>query len=92
MIKTIIYVEEGSVDVDLLEAEVGDETRVIEYRKGSTPPKVEQFERPIANAWDCRNQRMENKFKKLLVDIFNSKTTPKTIKNKANEIFVDYFD
>lgn len=47
MIKNIIYVEDGSVDIDELKEGLNEETKVIVYRQGSTPPKLIQPEKPI---------------------------------------------
>lgn len=37
MIKTFIFVEDGSVDLDELKSSVGDDVLVIPYRQGATP-------------------------------------------------------
>ena len=47
MIKNILYVEDGSVDLDELKANLTAETKIIVYRQGSVPPKVIQLARPI---------------------------------------------
>ena len=52
MIKNILYVEDGSVDVDELEQKLGDETYVIVYRQGATPPVLVQPENPIQAVTD----------------------------------------
>jgi hypothetical protein len=52
MIKNIIYVEDGSVDVDKLEADLTEETLIIIYRQGSICPKIEQLDEPLTSATD----------------------------------------
>lgn len=47
MIKTIILVEDGSVDTDELKESVGEETLVIPYRQGAPLPHIEQPREPI---------------------------------------------
>lgn len=65
MIKNIIYVEDGSVDVDELIEELDETTRVIIYRQGSKPPILVQPENAINDYKDSIYQRQE----KLLKDI-----------------------
>lgn len=38
MIKTFIFVEDGSVDLDELKNSVGVDVLVVPYRQGSAPP------------------------------------------------------
>lgn len=52
MIKNILYVEDGSVDVDELAESFGDETKIIVYRQGAKPPILEQPKEPIKNYSD----------------------------------------
>lgn len=47
MIKNVIYVEDGSVDIDELQETFGEETKVIVYRQGSVKPIIEQLATPI---------------------------------------------
>mgnify|MGYP000768570207 CR=1 FL=1 len=42
MIKTFIFVEDGSVDLDELKNNVGDDVFVITYRQGSMRPEIQQ--------------------------------------------------
>jgi hypothetical protein len=55
MIKNILYVEDGSVDVDELEDSLGNETKVIVYRKGSIMPMLVQPIEPIKTEIDDYN-------------------------------------
>ena len=47
MIKNIIYVEDGSVDVDALEEQFGNDTGIIVYRQGAVKPEILQLAEPI---------------------------------------------
>jgi hypothetical protein len=47
MIKNILYVEDGSVDLDELESTLTTETKIIVYRQGSYPPTLVQPRLPI---------------------------------------------
>lgn len=48
MIKTFIFVEDGSVDLDELKSSVGDDVLVIPYRQGATPPAIQQPREPVS--------------------------------------------
>lgn len=48
MIKTFIFVEDGSVDLDELKSSVGDDVLVISYRQGATPPAIQQPREPVS--------------------------------------------
>lgn len=60
MIKNILYVEDGSVDVDDLEDSLGEETKIIIYRQGSKPPILEQPKEPIRTQVDDLVERQRN--------------------------------
>lgn len=47
MIKTFIFVEDGSVDLDELKSSVGEEVLVVTYRQGTTPPQIQQPGEPV---------------------------------------------
>ena len=47
MIKNILYVEDGSVDIDELENNLGKETKIVVYRQGSQKPVLIQLREPI---------------------------------------------
>ena len=59
MFKNIIYVEDGSIDYDELVASLDETTKVILYRQGSQPPRVEQLQQPINDTFDsiCEHQK-----------------------------------
>lgn len=42
MIKTFIFVEDGSVDADELQSNLGDDVKIVVYRQGSRPPEIQQ--------------------------------------------------
>lgn len=74
MIKNILYVEDGSVDIDDLEETLGNETKVILYRQGSTPPILVQPKEPIKDIYDDYVERTTKRLeyvKYLLVDTLN---------------------
>lgn len=52
MIKNILYVEDGSVNVDELKNTLGNETKIIAYRQGSTMPMLIQPVEPIKTEID----------------------------------------
>ena len=52
MIKNVLYVEDGSVDVEDLGQTLGCETKIIVYRQGSNPPILEQPRIPIITCQD----------------------------------------
>lgn len=47
MIKTFIFVEDGSVDLDELKSSVGDDVLVIPYRQGAAAPEIRQPREPV---------------------------------------------
>lgn len=54
MIKTFIFVEDGSVDLDELKNSVGDDVLVISYRQGATPPQIQQPKEPVSQ-WNDKS-------------------------------------
>lgn len=48
MIKTFIFVEDGSVDLDELKGAVGDDVLVVPYRQGATPPMIHQPRKSVS--------------------------------------------
>lgn len=67
MIKSILYVEDGSVDIDTLQEELGNEILIIPYRQGATPPVLIEPEKPILTA----KEDSYNKQCKLIEDTRN---------------------
>ena len=58
MIKTFIFVEDGSVDVDDLTKSVGNDVKVITYRQGATMPTIHQPQEPVRDCFDYQEQRI----------------------------------
>ena len=48
MIKTFIFVEDGSVDLDKLKSSVGDDVLVVPYRQGAAAPEIQQPREPVS--------------------------------------------
>lgn len=68
MIKNILYVEDGSIDVDALETLLGEETKVIVYRQGAAIPKLEQIN-PINTKKDDTLDEVKNICEKCITEI-----------------------
>lgn len=47
MINNIFYVEDGSIDVDDLKNLLDEDSQIIIYKQGSTPPTLLQPEKPV---------------------------------------------
>ena len=60
MIKTFIFVEDGSVDLDELKSSVGDDVLVISYRQGATPPAIQQPKEPVSQNSCMEQLKAEN--------------------------------
>ena len=60
MIKTFIFVEDGSVDLDELKGAVGDDVLVVPYRQGATPPQIQQPRKPILRHGDSSYNGLQN--------------------------------
>ena len=57
MIKRIIFVEDGTVDLDGLNDSLGEDTKVIVYRQGATPPSVLELREPARDANEDERDR-----------------------------------
>lgn len=86
MIKTFIFVEDGSVDIDELEEALGSETKVIVYRQGAIQPKIEQPELPISTYKD--NSYKETK--KVLEEILFYKMSKK-LRKRLEKLYDDFY-
>ena len=69
MIKNIIYVEDGSVDYDELVDSLDETTKVILYRQGSQPPKIEQLQQPINDTFDSIFEQQKSKLERVRKDL-----------------------
>ena len=93
MIKNIIYVEDGSIDVEELEASLDETTRVILYRQGSKPPEVVQLQQPINDTFDSICERQKNKLENVreqLEKAFELKMSKK-LKNLLSELYTNTY-
>lgn len=61
MIKNILYVEDGSVDLDELESTLTTETKIIVYRQGSTLPRLVQLQVPINDTFSEEEFKTQEK-------------------------------
>ena len=66
MIKTFIFVEDGSVDLDELKSSVGDDVLVISYRQGATPPAIQQPREPVSRRVTMDKQKEIKKMAKAI--------------------------
>lgn len=93
MIKNIIYVEDGSVDVDALIEELDETTKVIVYRQGSHPPILVQPEKEINNYMESiyasQTKRLEN-VRTELEKAFGLKMSKK-LKRLLDDLYTDTF-
>lgn len=93
MYKSILYVEDGSVDVDQLEQDLGDDVYVVVYRQGSTPPNLVQPEQPLESVIDSVRVELSNKLEKaqtVLEEVFEMKMSKKLSK-KLDDLYTDLF-
>lgn len=66
MYKSILYVEDGSVDVDQLQEDLGEDVYIVVYRQGSTQPALIQPGKPLQSALDGKCVRLQNKIDKAI--------------------------
>ena len=93
MIKNIIYVEDGSIDVDELIAELDETTKVIVYRQGSTSPKVEQLQEPINDTFDsiCEHQKTQLENVRIQLEKAFGLKMSKKLKRLLDDLYTDTF-
>ena len=89
MFKNIIYVEDGSIDVDELLDDLDETTKVILYRQGSTPPKVEQLQQPINNYADSAWKKQNDKLEKVRIEL--EKARELKMSKKLSQILTDLY-
>ena len=93
MIKNIIYVEDGSVDVDELQECLGEETKIIVYRQGATKPEILQLAEPMTTVFDDSFNKFIDKLSKirqLLIETYGMKQTKK-LQHKIKEVYNTIF-
>lgn len=93
MIKNIIYVEDGSIDVNELVDSLDETTKVIVYRQGSHPPILIQPQNNINSYTDSiltSNQKAFETVKTQLEKAFGFKMSKK-LKKLLDELYIDLF-
>lgn len=75
MIKTFIFVEDGSVDLDELKSSVGDDVLVIPYRQGATPPAIQQPREPVSR----REVNIKDRLLDLMIEFDEMGFAPTTV-------------
>jgi len=97
MIKNIIYVEDGSVDLDELESTLTTETKIIVYRQGSSPPVLVQPQLPINDIFseeEFKAQKELNELRKeieeLICKLLKEKCLTKRARKLIDKFGIDY--
>ena len=75
MIKTFIFVEDGSVDLDKLKSSVGDDVLVVPYRQGATPPAIQQPREPVSR----REVNIKDRLLDLMIEFDEMGFAPTTV-------------
>lgn len=75
MIKTFIFVEDGSVDLDELKNSVGDDVLVVTYRQGATPPAIQQPREPVSR----REVNIKDRLLDLMIEFDEMGFSPTTV-------------
>lgn len=88
MIKTFIFVEDGSVDLDELKNNVGDDVFVITYRQDGMRPEIQQPREPVSQ-W---NDKSYSETKKVLEKILDGNyKMSKKLRGELELLYVDYY-
>lgn len=88
MIKTFIFVEDGSVDLDELKNSVGDEVLVVTYRQGATPPAIQQPRAPVSQ-WSDKSYSETKKVLEKILD--GNYKMSKKLRELLDTLYVDYY-
>lgn len=88
MIKTFIFVEDGSVDLDELKNNVGDDVFVITYRQGSMRPEIQQPREPVSQ-WNDKSYSETKKVLKKILD--GNYKMSKKLRGELELLYVDYY-
>ena len=86
MIKTFIFVEDGSVDLDELKNSVGDDVLVIPYRQGATPPAIQQPREPVSR----REVNIKDRLLDLMIEFDEMGFAPTTVCEDAERVAVKW--
>lgn len=88
MIKTFIFVEDGSIDIDELKSNIGDGVLVVPYRQGAAPPQIQQPREPVSE-WDDNSYR---ETKRVLERLFNGDyKMSKKLRYELERLYGDYY-
>ena len=86
MIKTFIFVEDGSVDLDELKNSVGDDVLVVSYRQGATPPHIQQPREPVTR----REVSIKDRLLDLMIEFDETGFAPTTVCEDAEGFAVKW--
>lgn len=95
MIKTIIFVEDGSVDVEELRESLGAETKVVVYRQGAAIPRIEQPSTPIADFIDDRLEEFHKQniaIRDAFIEILTDCRITKKVRGILETLYSEYYD
>lgn len=93
MIKRFLYIEDGSVDVDLLQEELGIDTKIIIYRQGSQLPQLRELQEPAMDYNDNIIAQKDKEIKRLkecfkeIKQALKTRAQPKKIYSLMSEIW-----
>lgn len=88
MIKTFIFVEDGSVDIDELQNSVGSDVHIVPNRQGSRPPEIQQPREPVSQ-WEDRSY---SETKKVLENILDGNyKMSKKLRDELESLYADYY-
>lgn len=88
MIKTFIFVEDGSVDINELEGRLGSDVFVITYRQGATPPQIQQPSAPVSE-WVDKSYFETRKVLERLLD--GGCKMSKKLRNELKTLYDEYY-
>ena len=86
MIKTFIFVEDGSVDLDELKSSVGDDVLVVSYRQGAASPEIRQPREPVSR----REVNIKDRLLDLMIEFDEMGFAPTTVCEDAEGLAVKW--
>lgn len=86
MIKTFIFVEDGSVDLDELKSSVGDDVLVVPYRQGAASPEIRQPSEPVSR----REVNIKDRLLDLMIEFDEMGFAPTTVCEDAEGLAVKW--
>ena len=86
MIKTFIFVEDGSVDLDELKNSVGDDVLVVPYRQGAVSPEIRQPREPVSR----REINIKDRLLDLMIEFDEMGFAPTTVCEDAEGLAVKW--